>query len=128
MAAHRGIDFTCLGSHLPAFQTLGRDARVLRQSQCADILVRLVQQNSVPRVSKVALSDGHLGNFPKATFPEPAWTSPTSRPFCLRAATVTVSCTELLGELNDGGGQKLLAVYLLCPHMQAVVLDPIVSK
>ena len=29
VAAHRGIDLTCLGSLLPAFQTLSREARVL---------------------------------------------------------------------------------------------------
>ena len=39
---------------------------------CANRLVRLVQQNVVPQVSKVGLSDGHLGNLAKSSSQKPA--------------------------------------------------------
>lgn len=34
VAAHRGVDFACLGSRLPAVQTIGKEACVLHQSHC----------------------------------------------------------------------------------------------
>ena len=82
----------------------------------------------MPRVSKVALSDGHLRNFPKVKFPEASVDQPHKQAF-LSQGCYGNSCTELLGELNDSGGQKLLAESTCyAPHLQAIVLDLIISK
>ena len=83
----------------------------------------------MPRVSKVALSDGHLRNFPKVKFPEASVDQPHKQAFLSQGCYGNSLLHRAAGELNDSGGQKLLAESTCyAPQLQAIVLDLIISK